>query len=206
MVINDYQSLKQAIADYLDKPNINEYIPNFIQNCENSVYKTLRIRAMENALSVTTASGVAALPTSPAFIELKFAYVNSSPVRPLARVLPEQIYELFPNRSITTTTPAYISTEGENFTFSPMPADGLTIKGIYYGRLDPLSGANSTNWFTTNAPDLLLYGSLLDAEPFLSGDARIQTWQFLYQRAYQALENEEKRQRVSGGKLRARIS
>jgi hypothetical protein len=180
------------------------FVPNFIQNCEATIYKALRIRAMENALDVTVSSGVAALPTSPAFIELKFAYVNSSPVKPLHRVLPEQIYELFPNRTVSTTTPAYISTEGENFIFSPMPTNGVEIKGIYYGRLDPLSGVNSTNWFTDNAPDLLLYGSLLEAEPFLGADGRIPVWQTFYQRAYAAASSEEKRQQFSGGKLAVR--
>jgi hypothetical protein len=199
-------SLSQAVADYLDRPNLASFIPNFIQNCEDTIYKTLRIRAMENAMSVTVASGVAALPTSPAFIELKFAYVNSSPVKPLSRVLPEQIYELFPNRTVSTTTPGYISTEGENFTFSPMPTDGVVVKGIYYGRLDPLTVANPTNWFTDNAPSLLLYGALLDAEPFLVGDQRMSVWGSLYQRAYQAVDSEEKKQKVSGGKLRSRIT
>jgi hypothetical protein len=196
--------LNQAVADYLDRPNLTSFIPGFIQNCEATLYKTLRVRAMENALDVIIASGVAALPTSPAFIELKFAYVNSSPVMPLKRVLPEQIYELWPNRTVTTTKPVYISTEGENFTFSPTPVDGVEVKGIYYGRLDPLSGLNKENWFTENAPDLLLYGSLLEAEPFLATDARIQTWASLYARAYAAVDGEEKRQKFSGGKLSVR--
>jgi hypothetical protein len=199
-------SLSQSITDYLDRPQLASYIPNFIQNCQSTLYKTLRIRAMENALSVTTASGVAALPTSPAFIELKFAYVSASPVKPLSRVLPEQIYQLSPNRTTTTTTPGYISTEAENFTFSPTPTDGVVIQGVYYGRLDPLTVSNPTNWFTDNAPDLLLYGALLDAEPFLMGDQRMTVWASLYQRAYQAVDSEERRQKVSGGKLVARIT
>ena len=206
MVITDYPSLKQTVADYLDRSNLNAFIPNFIQNCESTLYKTLRIRAMENSLSVTTSSGVAAVPTSPAYIELKYAYVDSSPVTPLTRVLPEQIYELSPDRSVTTTTPKYIATSGDNFIFSKVPADGVNIRGIYYGRLTPLSGVNTTNWFTTYAPDLLLYGSLLEAEPFISTDARIATWQLMYQRAYKAVDSEEKRQQHSGGKLSARIS
>jgi hypothetical protein len=203
--ITDYTSLCQAVGDYLDRPNLVQFIPNFIQNCEGTLYKSLRIRAMENALSVTVASGVAALPTSPAFVELKFAYVNASPVQPLDRVLPEQIYQLHPDRSGTTSTPTKISTEGEYFTFSPKPADGVVIKGIYYGRLDSLSVASPTNWFTDNAPDLLLYGALADAEPFIAGDIRIQTWLTFYQRAYQAVEREEAKQKVSGGKLAVRL-
>lgn len=203
-IVTDYTSLLQAVADYLDRAELVSFIPNMVQSCESTLYKTLRIRAMENAMSVTTASGVAAVPTSPAYVELKFAYVNSTPVTPLTRVLPEQIYELSPNRGTTTSTPLYISHEATDFTFSPYPVDGTVVKGIYYGRLDPLSGVNLTNWFTDNAPELLLYGALLEAQPFLGADPRMAVWLALYQRAYASVESEEKRQKLSGGKLVAR--
>ena len=160
---------------------------------------------MENALSVTTSSGVATIPTSPVFVELKYAYVNNSPVVPLSVVPAEQIFEMFPNRTVAKA-PQFIAVDGLNFIFGPYPTDGLTIKGTYYARLTALSSGNTTNWFTTYAPDLLLYGALLEAEPFLVGDSRIQTWNSLYQRAYDAVATEERRQRISGGKLSTRIS
>lgn len=203
-LITNFATLQQATADYLNRSDLTSFLPNFLQNAENTLYKTLRIRAMENALSVTIANGVAAVPTSPAYIELKFAYVNTSPVKPLTRVTAAEIYSLYPNRS-GGAVPRLIATEGDNFIFGPYPG-AYTVKGIYYGRLPALSGSNTTNWFTANAPDLLLYGSLLEAEPFLANDPRIQTWAALYKRAYAAVEQEERRQQTSGGKLATRIS
>jgi hypothetical protein len=203
--INDYETLKIAVGEYLGRDDLVDFIPNFIQNCESTLYKKLRIRAMENALSVTTSGGVAALPTSPAFIELKYAYVSASPVISLSRVPVEQIYSLHPNRTVSGN-PRFIAVDGGNFVFGPYPSNGLTINGTYYGRLDPLSGANPTNWFTSYAPDLLLYGALIEAEPFLAGDARMATWNSLYQRAYDAVSTEERKQQMSGGKLSTRIS
>lgn len=204
-VITDYASLVTAVGDFLNRSDLSSYIPNFLQNAESTIYKKLRIRAMENALSVTTSSGVAAVPTSPVFVELKYAYVNTSPVTPLARVPAEQIYEMFPNRTVSGT-PQFIAVDGSNFIFGPYPSDGLTIKGSYYGRLTALGSGNTTNWFTTYAPDLLLYGCLLEAEPFLVGDQRIATWNSLFQRAYDAVNSEERRQQISGGKLSTRRS
>lgn len=204
-LVTDYATLVTAVGDFLNRADLATFIPNFLQNAENTLYKKLRIRAMENALSVTTAAGIAAVPTSPVFLELKYAYVNQSPVVPLSRIPAEQIFELSPNRTITKT-PRFIAVDATNFIFAPYPTDGLTIKGIYYGRLTALSGANTTNWFTTYAPDLLLYGSLIEAAPFLLGDERIQTWNAFYQRAYDAVSSEERRQQQSGGKLSTRIS
>lgn len=203
-LITNFATLQQATADYLNRSDLTTFLPNFLQNAESTLYKTLRIRAMENALNVTIASGVAAVPTSPVYVELKYAYVNTSPVKPLTRVTPGEIYALYPDRS-GGAVPRLIATEGDNFIFGPYPG-AYTVKGIYYGRLAALSGSNTTNWFTTYAPDLLLYGSLLEAEPFLANDPRIPVWAALYKRAYAAVESEEKGQQTSGSKLATRIS
>lgn len=204
-IVTDFATLSTAVGDFLNRSDLTTFVPNFIQNAESTLYKKLRIRAMENALSVTTASGVAAVPTSPAYLELKYAYVNNSPIVPLTKLTSQQLYSMFTTRS-GGNVPRYISVEATNFIFGPFPTDGLTIKGIYYGRLTALGAGNTTNWFTANAPDLLLYGALLEAEPFLVGDQRIATWNALYQRAYNAVDSEETRQQSSGGKLSARIS
>ena len=35
---------------------------------------------------------------------------------------------------------------------------------------------NAANWLLTMAPDLYLYGALMEAAPYLKEDGRIQTW------------------------------
>lgn len=203
-VITNYATLLQAVADYLNRSDLTTFIPNFLQNAESTLYKTLRIRAMENQLTLTVTGGVASIPTVPLYVELKHAYVATSPVKPLQRVAPEQIYTMFPTRS-GGAVPKYIAIEGDYFIFGPYPSN-VTVQGVYYGRLAALSGTNTTNWFTSYAPDLLLYGALVEAEPFLVGDERVQTWARFYQRAYDAVQGEEMRQKSSGSKLSTRVS
>lgn len=45
-----------------------------------------------------------------------------------------------------------------------------------------LSGSVSTNWLLTNHPDVYLYGSLLEAQPYLMDDARISIWAQIFER------------------------
>lgn len=200
-VITDYSSLKTAVADYLARSDLSSYVPNFIQNCESTIYKNLRIRAMETALNVTIASGVATVPTD--FVALKYAYVNMVPVQTLDWQPPEMIYAHYPVRS-GADIPLEISIEATNFIFGPFPGN-YTVKGIYYARLAALSDSNTTNWFTSYAPDLLLYGALLDASPFLKDDKRIPVWQMFYQRAFDAVSNESQRQRSALGSIATRL-
>jgi hypothetical protein len=63
---------------------------------------------------------------------------------------------------------------------------------ILYYELPPLlDDVTQTNWLTEYAPQLLLYGTLLEATPFLKNDERITTWQNYYDRAAGMLNGED---------------
>ena len=188
-VITNYATLQTAVADYLARDDLSTFVPNFVQNCENKLYRTLNLRNEETALSVNISSGVAAVPST--FKALKFAYYNSSPIALLEWVTLDELYSKYPVRS-NSSTPAVISREGTNFVFGPV-ADDLTagLKGIYYAKKDPLR-TTDPSWYVTNAPEVLLYGSLLEAEPFIKNDPRIPVWRMLYDEAVGTLETEER--------------
>jgi hypothetical protein len=200
-LITNYATLQTAIGDYLNRSDLSTFLPNFTQNAEAKLYKVLRIRAMETALNDTIAGGVVALPSD--YIELKYAYINTTPARFLSRITPEKLYEDYPVRS-GSSMPQVIAVEGGNFIFGPYPGS-YAVAGVYYARLPSLSASNTTNWFTANAPDLLLYGSLLEAEPFILNDERLPVWKAFYGAALKAVQDEERRERSSGSTLRVRL-
>ena len=61
---------------------------------------------------------------------------------------------------------------------------------LFYERLAPLSSTNQTNWLTQNAPNAMLYGTLLQAMPFLKNDQRT-IFQQKYQEAMTVLKAED---------------
>jgi hypothetical protein len=61
---------------------------------------------------------------------------------------------------------------------------------LFYERLQPLSSTNQTNWLTQNAPNAMLYGTLLQAMPFLKNDQRT-IFQQKYQEAMAVLKTED---------------
>jgi hypothetical protein len=63
---------------------------------------------------------------------------------------------------------------------------------LYYERIQPLDSSNQTNWFTIYAPQALLYGSLLQAMPFLKNDDRMTMWKANYDQIMQTLMAEDK--------------
>ena len=74
---------------------------------------------------------------------------------------------------------------------APTPAGPYNFEVLYYERIQPLDSANQSNWFTQYAPQALLYGTLLQAMPFLKNDTRVQLWQTMYQQYMQTLKTED---------------
>ena len=134
---------------------------------------------------------------------LKIAYVPDSPVSLLRWVSLEELYRDFPLRS-GANTPVVISRQGANFVFGPMAKD-FTLTGIYYAKQDPLE-TTDPSWYVTNAPEVLLYGSLLEAAPFIHDDPRLMVWQQLFMDAVRTLREENDNAEVSKGQLIQRVS
>ena len=201
-VVTDYATLLTAVADYLARDDLTTFIPNFVQNAENKLYRSLNLRNEETALSVAISSGVAAVPAD--FKGLKFAYYDSAPIHLLQWVTIDELYRDYPDRSGASQSPAVISREAGNFVFGDVAADG-TLKGVYYAKHDPLR-TTDPNWYATNAPEVLLYASLLEAAPFIHDDPRLLVWRELIMDAVESLKIEQDAAEVSQGSLRQRVS
>jgi hypothetical protein len=200
--ISDYDSLIQTVADWLHRDNastdLGNFVPTFVQLAQERIYREVRCRDMEASFSTAISGGVVALPTG--YMELKNAYVNSSPVAVLAKKSAEWIYRNYPIRS-SDSTPKFIAREGSNFIFGPYPDSTYTIVGTYYKQLTFLSGSNTSNWLITTAPSLLLFASLCEAEPYLQNDPRVQLWEAKYMQVKTKLQNADDNEEFSGSPL-----
>jgi len=200
-VITDYSTLQTAVADHLARSDLTSFIPNFIQYAENKLYRTLNLRNEETALSVSISSGTAAVPSD--FKALNFAYFDTTPVQLLKWVPIDELYRDYPERS-GSGLPLVISREGANFVFGPNSQDG-TLKGIYYAKQDPLR-TTDPSWYVTNAPEVLLYGSLVEAARFIRDQEGIAFYTSLFNEAVETLRIEEENAHVSMGQLEQRPS
>lgn len=191
--------MQTEIANTLARDDLTAELPQFIQFAENKLYRRLHLRNEETAFSQNVASGVAAVPA--AFKRLKFAYyVDGNNACPLQWMPLEQLYRKYPDRS-EVGVPEVISREAGNFVFGKVATDGTAaLKGVYYAKQDPLR-TTDPSWYATNAPEVLLYGSLLEAVPFIKDDPRIPVWQSFYTDGVQSLIDENKDAETSAGQL-----
>jgi hypothetical protein len=194
-VITNLATLKTEIANVLHRSDLTADIPFFIQMGEFRIYRDLRVRQMETALSTAISSGVIAIPSG--YREMKFAYVNATPVGKLQRKDAEWIYQNYPTRA-SDGQPKFFATEGGNFIFGPYPDSTYTIKGVYYKQLDLLT---DTNWLTSDVPDLIYYASLCEAAPWLRDEARIPIWEGRYNMIKDRVQRQNDMEEFSGSPL-----
>lgn len=200
MSLSTYSDLRTALQTRLDVSTSdisNANADDLFTEAEKRIYRELRIRDMETAFSTAISSGVIALPSG--YVELKYAYVDSTPTYMLQRKTPQWIYLNYPTRS-SSGKPLFIAREGANFIFGPYPDSGYTITGVYYVKPttvvnDTLRGALLTN------PDLLLYAALTEGEKFLGREQRAQLWESRYAEVKNQIIRENEWENGSGGPL-----
>ena len=103
----------------------------------------------------------------------------------------EYLREYSPDPTVTGVPAYYADYDYTHWLVAPSPAVAYDFEVLYYERVQPLDSSNQTNWFTTYAPQALLYGSLLQAMPFLKNDERMPMWQQNYDLIIQTLKAED---------------
>jgi len=200
MSIANYSELNTAVANWLDRDDLTDRIPEFIALCEARFNRLLRIRAMEYKQTASTVSGQRNLALPTGFIQMRNLQINASPIVPMQYVTPEIYDRLY--GSTLTGTPQMYTIIADEIQLGPIPGSVLTIEMLFYKKFDALTAAATTNWMITNAPDVYLYGCLLEAEPFIMNDPRVQLWATAFKQAIADMQEQDNKDRHSGSALR----
>jgi hypothetical protein len=206
MALGTFTELKDAVADWLDRSDLTARIPDFITLAEARINRDLRIRPMEVRSTMETTSGQQYFNLPGGYVQMRNIQLNTNPTAPLEYITPEMLDRLY--GSSATGKPRAYSLIGDEIQLAPIPDSAYTLEMAFYEKFTPLgdgtSGTVTTNWITKNAPDVILYGSLLEAEPFIKNDERIGLWLNAYNGAIKKLQDADARDRHSGSAMRVR--
>jgi hypothetical protein len=200
MSIANYSELNTAVANWLDRDDLTDRIPEFIALCEARFNRLLRIRAMEYKQTASTVAGQRNLALPTGFIQMRNLQMNETPIVPMQYVTPEIYDRLY--GSTLTGTPQMYTIIADEIQLGPIPGSVLTIEMLFYKKFDALTSAASTNWMIINAPDVYLYGCLLEAEPFIMNDPRVQLWAAAFEQSITSMQEQDNKDRHSGSALR----
>lgn len=204
MSFSTYSDLQTSIANYLARTDLTTQIPDFIKFAEIRLRRELRIRQMMSSATLTATANVATIAIPSDFLEARDFVVNGNPVTPLNYVSPALFSRN--SRGADTGKPLDYTVLASTFKFGPYPDSAYTLTLTYYAAPDFLSDSNTTNTFLTTCPDVLLYASLIEAEPYLMNDARINTWGTMFDRSIAALIKSDEQAQYSGVPLAMRVA
>jgi hypothetical protein len=136
-------------------------------------------------------------------LEFENLSVGASPQVQLSYVTPEQLDAKHPPDG-DQGVPQVYTIVGTNLYLGPCPDSNYTVYIQYYQKWTALSADGDTNWIMTNHPGVYLWGSLLEAAPFLGDDERIAVWQSKFDQDSQDLQTADDTALRSGSVLRVR--
>lgn len=204
MPFTTYSNLQTSVANWLGRDDLTEKIKDFIQLGEFRLRRGLRIREMLKDVTATTTSGDSTVGLPSDFLEVRDIHVSTNPIQPLDFLTPSAFFSN--TRATESGRPLQYTIKSQEFQLAPIPDSAYTIALLYYAEPELLSDSNTSNVFLANAPDALLYASLVEAEPYLMNDQRLQVWASMLERSLDALNKQSIQSQYSGVPLSMKLT
>lgn len=203
MALTSYNELKTSIADWLNRDDLTAVIPDFISLAEAQLERRLPVERMVKRANATIDTPFSAVPSD--FVAAKSLVLTSTaPIQPL-EFLSEDELDAKKYVYRTTGKPLYFTVVGTQFEVLPAPDTEYTAELTYVATLAKLSVSNTTNWILQRHPDVYLYGSLMQAAPYLRDDDRVQMWGPMYLQAIEDMLVQDSRAAVSQGRVSMKV-
>lgn len=197
-----FETLKQDVQRYLERgatyasdPVVFEQIPRLINLAERRIARELKVQGFISVVTGNMVVGQSVYPKPDRWRDTISINIGTGQSLANRTSLFTRDYEYcrsyWPNESQLSTPIFYADYNYDNWLVAPTPDQAYPFEALYYELPPLLDESIQTNWLTEYAPQLLLYGALLEATPFLKNDERIATWQQYYDRAAAMLNGED---------------
>lgn len=194
-----FASLQTDLRRYLergftlaDDPYVYEQLPRLINMAERRIARDLKIQGFIVAVTTPLSVGVSTYAKPNRWREtISMTTKSDDTLTPVFTRSYEYCRNYWPDDTQTGQPQFYADYDYSHWLLVPTPDAAYDLEVLYYELPVLLDDAQQTNWLTDYAPNLLLYGALLEATPFLKNDERITTWQNYYQSAANALNTED---------------
>jgi len=188
-----YTSLFNDISSYLERTDTAtiDKIPTFIMLAEQVLASEIKFLGNLTVNESTMVAGDPVIAKPARWRKTVSLNVTvDGERRPVFLRTYEFLRQYWPEESQEDVPKYYADYNYSHWLVAPTPADTYSFEVLYYEEVQPLDVSNQTNWFTQYAPQAMLYGSLLQAMPFLKNDERLPMWQAQYDKIVAQLKTE----------------
>ena len=197
-----FETLQQDVRRYLERGNtyasdpvVYEQIPRLINLAERRIARELKVQGFINVVTGTLTVGQSVYAKPDRWRDTVSMNIGTGVENNTRKVIFSRAYEYllsyWPDRTQTDQPLFYSDYDYDHWLIAPTPDAAYPFEVLYYELPPLLDDEVQSNWLTEYAPQLLLYGTLLEATPFLKNDERIPVWQQMYDRAAAMLNGED---------------
>lgn len=199
MALDTYSGLQDGIAAWLnrDDADILAIIPTLISLAETRIGREMRARTIVSPFTASSGATSSTLPEDCG--ELRYIR-HSSSVRDYAIKLTTP-FGLDNFRDLGSGAPEAAAVVNGNLLWNRQLDADYDFELIYFAALTPLSDDAPANADLTAAPDLYLFGALVEAAPFLEHDERVPLWESKYQMALVSVNASRESAELGGAPL-----
>ena len=197
-----FTTLQQDVRRYLERgatyasdPVVYEQIPRLINLAERRIARELKVQGLINVVTGTLTVGQSVYSKPDRWRDTVSINIGTGNQNNTRKVLFSRAYEYllsyWPDRTQTEQPVFYSDYDYDHWLIALTPDAPYPFEILYYELPPLLDDEVQSNWLTEYAPQLILYGTLLEATPFLKNDERIGVWQQMYDRAAAMLNGED---------------
>jgi len=195
-----YSSLKTDIQTWAENTgtDFTNQLDTFIDNTQQKLSREIDPVGFNQNVTSSMSVGdrFVTLPSSIEPMLLNYLNIIVNDDRKFLEIKPiEYLQEYWPDSSLTDEPRYFANFDDNTLYIAPTPDQAYTMELGYQGRINPLSNTNTTNWYTENASDALLYGSLSEANLFTKNMEDYNIYKQKYVESVAAINNEARRRR-----------
>jgi len=187
-------TLKSTVQDYCETAETTFVadLDTFIKESEERILKNVELPVFRKNVTGSAASSNTYLSTPTDFLApYSLAVISSSVYSYLLFKHVSFIRDFTPNPATTGTPKYYALFDDNTFMLAPTPDQNYSFELHYKYRpasLTTTSGSETT-WLSDNAPDALLYGTLVEAATFLKIPEEVAQYEQRFVQAINSLKN-----------------
>ena len=175
--MTEYSVLNDNVRNYTETTTSvlpDTVITPFIESIEDQILRTVDLTYYRKYDTATLTIGNAFLPLPSDWQNTRFIQTfDATSATPERTFLLQKdisfMNEYWPDRTATGTPKYYAMWDDNTHYIAPTPSAALTCELAYTYKPDGLSSTQTSTWLSQNAPNVLLYGCILEGLGYLKG-------------------------------------
>lgn len=177
---------RERVRNWSNRSDLSDSLLNdFINIALARANRILRIPVLEGVVTLDIVDGKSQLPRD--YLEAKELKVTTNNVS--VTLERKDIHFVDEVSSKSQGIPLYFSRKSNEFFYAPSPTSVTTAELYYYVVLSSLVNDTDTNWFITDAPEMILYGALSELFLYVKNPTAAGQWEAKFRAAMDEVQS-----------------